>query len=214
MKLALLVAAAVAIFTSIAAPVDAATYGTIPVGTAANDGLTTIYGSNAPRGGYFNGNLYLTGTANIQITYLGSEAGFNNVFKWAGSNLFSTGGSSNIFNNAGVVASQTFNNVIGGLLNFAFLANGTGVNANGSNAVGNPNFFVSFDANPVNTSGQSLVLWFDDKGAGADRDYDDMAIRLEIVGGTVSTVPVPAAGLLLLGGLGALGALKRRRKTA
>ncbi|MEO8244978.1 MAG: VPLPA-CTERM sorting domain-containing protein, partial [bacterium] len=111
--------------------------------------------------------------------------------------------------------------VLAGLLNFSFLANGgsSGV-SNGSNGSPGsnapPNFFLSFDGiDAYATSGNSVVLWFDDNGS-PDDNHDDMAIRISITGngsGTLSTVPVPAAGFLLFGALGGLAAFKRRRRT-
>ena len=40
-----------------------------------------------------------------------------------------------------------------------------------------------------------------------DSDLDDIVFRVD-----VSQVPVPAAGFLLVGGLGAMAALRRRKK--
>ena len=54
----------------------------------------------------------------------------------------------------------------------------------------------------------TFFLAFDDQSQGRDDNHDDLIIRVD-----VSSVPVPAAGFLLLGALGGLAAL-RRRKTA
>lgn len=51
---------------------------------------------------------------------------------------------------------------------------------------------------------RTVYAFFDDGGAGTNRDFDDMVVKISIV-------PVPAAGLLLLGSLGGFAALRRRK---
>jgi hypothetical protein len=60
-----------------------------------------------------------------------------------------------------------------------------------------------------------VLLFLDDGGGDRTDNHDDMVVSLQILrGGTfVAPVPVPAAGFLLIGALGGLVAL-RRRKTA
>ena len=61
--------------------------------------------------------------------------------------------------------------------------------------------------------GYSTVARVEEVGEGVtglqpgDRDFDDFALRIDI-----APVPLPAAGFLLLAGLGAMGAVARRRK--
>lgn len=213
MQLKNLVAAAALAFAAASAASAATIPGTIGPG---NDGLAPLGLSN-PLQGYYGGNLYLVGgTADIKATVLGSEAGYNNSFTFYG-NTYNTGGNTNSFNVAGIW-NTTVNAIAPGLLSFLFGANsGASTVVNGSNTdntVPGPNFFVSFLPNPTATFGQSVLLFLDDGGAANDDNHDDLIVRLDIVGnGRVNVVPLPAAGFLLMGALGGLAAL-RRRKTA
>ena len=207
----LVAAAALAAATCIGGSVSAATYGTIGPG---NDGLAPL-GLTNPLGGYFGGDLYLVGgTADIQATVLGSEAGWNNRFGFYG-NVYATGGNTGSFSVGGV---QTFlaTGVAPGLLDFWFGANSplaSVVNGSNNDNTGPlSNFFVSFLPTPTATFGQSVLLFFDDAGGGDDDNHDDLIVRLDIVGdGRIAPIPLPAGGLLLIGALGGLAALRRRK---
>lgn len=202
---------------------QAATYGTIPEPGQTNEILGSL-GLGPSLGGYFGADLYLAGgPATVKATVLGYEAGWTNTFAF-GALSFSSGGGL-AFNALGLASSTQL--LAPGLLSFSFKTNkGTGTaaddltvtnGANNANTPGLANFFVSFLPTPTATFGQSVLVFFDDTGGFRpgftdDDNHDDLVVRFDIVGeGRIAPVPVPAAGFLLVGALGGLVALRRRR---
>lgn len=213
---------------AMAGSASALTFGSIPDG-AFNNGLDDVYGAGTTeRSGYYGAQLYFSGPADTELTieYLGAEGAFENEFHYKDSLLFTTAGvdgegtwcSTSLTGCTAPLASTTVT-VSAGLIDFFFKSPlGDAVNGfNADNALGatEVNYFVTFDNGEASTSGQSVVLWFDDDGANDDDNHDDMAIRLTLKGGNVvADVPLPAAGWMLLAGLGGLGAVARRKKKA
>lgn len=151
--------------------------------------------------------LSLTGgPALVTYTYLGSEAGNRNY----AADVFGT-----VFENRGTSQSAVGDSVSGfnaggnGLLDFAFgtsfpVQSQSLFSNNGVAAPATSTYAVAY----VRISDTSYYVLFDDIHS-QDRDFDDMAMRIDI-----SEVPLPAGGLLLLSGLLGAGALRRRNKKA
>lgn len=239
MRKYILSTAAVAAFASIVTTADAAslqviggTFGSIPTFNEANDGLAPLFGAGTTSyDGYYGAQLALTGTANLKFTVFGMEADdFNSImygqtFDAAGNpqNFIGLGNpdpaNTNVWDPNGL-GSFMVSNVAAGLIDFSF-ANIAGFakadNSSNGYAIANalPNFFLSIAGNAAATVGNSVWMFLDDSGGngpngGPNGDYDDLIVRMDVIP-TTAPVPLPAAGVLLVGALGGLGLMRRRR---
>lgn len=192
--------------------------------TARNDLLQDIYGTGVTsRQGYYGSTIKLAEKTVVTFTFLGFEAGYDNEFLLdvSGTGRFAlifsnkAGGAADINGEARTAVGDTYTveldpaDFIAGVIPFLFKAEVNGKEgsvANGTANNGPVNFFTSYDQDALAAAGSSLVLLFDDGGAGLDSDYDDMGIRI------AALVPEPGTAALLGGGLAALGWAGRRRK--
>ena len=141
-----------------------------------------------------NATLGLTGPGRVTVTYGGTEAGYTNAFMLGGTTLFD--------NKSGPQASVTAD-FGAGALPFAFTTKqpaGSFANGETQGYYGSIALFALSDT--------SYYALFNDSSR-SDKDYDDMWVKMD-----VAPVPLPAAAWLLLGGIGALGAASRRKRTA
>jgi hypothetical protein len=146
--------------------------------------------------------LMLDESVRLKFTYIFSEASNTNFLSTIGGKGFSTDTAT---------IGDSFTVKLNGLLDFAV---GTTqpvdrVSSIVNNGLADPGSqsptrfgiaFLSFGGDPA------WYVALDDIAQG-DRDFDDLIFKVEL-----AKIPVPAAGFLLLGGVGALGALSRRRK--
>ena len=138
------------------------------------------------------GGLSLSVNTTVTFTFMGKEAGFTNQLLSGNTVLFD--------NNVALGTQSATLTVNAGSLPFLFRAPGNlDANDDGSIATG---LQIAF----VKVSDSVFYALFDDGGAGPDKDFDDMVVRVAIA------TPLPGALPLFAGGLGALGLLGWRRK--
>jgi hypothetical protein len=152
-----------------------------------------------------HGSVFLNGPARLTFTAVAAESGFNNSFT-DGTNIlaecFDFGFGDNFLTS---VIGGTFSGIFAGGSLDALLAFSNNQHPNFTANGGLFEFGVFFD----NETTDTFFLAFDDgEGRSGDDNHDDYIIRVN-----VAAVPVPAAGLMLIGALGGLAALRRRRQS-
>ena len=176
-------------------------------------GITIFYPGTTKTEGLFVSpqNVYLT------FTYMGYEAGYTNVsapqFAYGGIPMFT-----NKTTSSGTSTVPVLFNVLAdpGLVPFLFeTIDGGNLAAVNGGAIAD-GLSIAFAIVP-NTNNSQVYAFFDDGGAGPDKDYDDMVVRITATNcidcaAPPSSVPVPATLPLFASGLGALGLLSWRRK--
>jgi len=162
------------------------------------------------------GNLFADFNVALTFTFLGSEAGFNNEFYALGDSVFLSNKPAD--NPVGTTFSG---DSLAGLIDFRFFsleANngfgpGEGISNGGNQPVGSFQSFATILDFLWTRNGVTYdaVLFFDDSGFDEDDNHDDHIIGITAT--RLSTVEVPAPGVLALVGLGLLGLrLVSRRK--
>ena len=161
-------------------------------------GAFTLFKSSRD-GGSIGGGLMLDSRAAVTYTFLGKEAAATNTLAEL------TMGEVALFTNRVVPGTSATVNDDGGVVDFLFRT--SGISRTGSPAIFNGGLSqdkrLGLALSDIFNGGRSVIAAFGD-GRG-DNDYDDLVVRID-----VAPVPIPAAGLFLVGALGALGALRRR----
>lgn len=153
------------------------------------------------------GNLLLSELGNVTYEYIGSEASFNNTYRFiAGTQSFTTPGGGGVFVNCTTACTKGPFVSGPGLLDFVFQSGAGPSIANGANNNPNPIFEPSF-AVLLRDANRTAYLFFNDTGNFLDMDRDDMIIRV-----SVAAVPEPSTYAMLLAGLGILFGIMRHRK--
>ena len=141
------------------------------------------------------GGLSLAANTTVTFTFMGKEAGFTNQLVFGNTVLFD--------NNVAPGTPSATLTVNAGSVPFLFRAPGN-LDANDDGAIA-----TGLQIGFVKVSDSVFYALFDDGGAGPDKDFDDMVVR--IAAAPIAT-PLPGALPLFATGLGALGLLGWRRK--
>ncbi len=152
------------------------------------------------------GKLFVAETGHVTATFLGSDAGYTDLifFNNAGFNT-------QLFNGHATPVGTTIdlgNFVRGTELSFRMHVNNTGNNFYTGPASSNFDNVIHAHANL--DANKTAVLGFEDLQGGGDRDYNDIQMRVTNVS-NVPAVPEPSTWGMMLGGLGLMGFLARRK---
>ena len=152
------------------------------------------------------GKLYVADTGNVTVSFLGSDAGYTDVlfFDPAGRNQQMFVGHSTPIGTS--INLGTFTK--GTELKFRMHVNNTGNDFYTGPA--SANFDNVFHAKATLDNNKSAIIGFEDLQGGGDRDYNDIEFRIT----NVSAVPEPTTWGMLLGGLGLMGFMARRKQAS
>jgi len=169
-------------------------------GVTISDGdAITIFSTNVLGGGYIGGGLQVNPQTKLRYTYLGKEAGATNTIEEfvLGTNSLTTAGGPGSIGSSFTVTDGP------GSLAFFFTSTiygGTTITNDGNTT--DRRTAIAFSS--IFNNGKSVYALLDDGGTGPDRDFDDMVVRID-------AIPIPASALLLLGGIGGFGLMRRKK---
>ena len=182
-----------------------------PTGIAAinADGITvgtaiTIFSGTGNTGG-----LLLSPNTDVSLTFtfMGKEAGYTNQLLTGSTVLLSNNAAPGTA--SGPIAFNAGTNP--GVVPFSFLA----VTPGNLSAVNGGSIASGLQIAFAKISDSIFYAFFDDGGAGPDKDFDDMVVRItasDVIRTNQGSTPIPAALPLFATGLGGLGLLGWRRK--
>lgn len=150
------------------------------------------------------GKIAVKDTGKVTATFLGSDAGYNDVV------FFENNGSTQLFSGHSTPVGTTIDLgtfAAGTVLNFRMHVDNTGNNFYMGPA--SVNFDNVFHAAATQINSNTAVVGFEDLQGGGDRDYNDIQFKVTNV---TAAVPEPESYAMMLGGLGLMGLLARRRK--
>lgn len=172
-------------------------YDPAPTVTGFGPGSSVTMFEAATDGGSVGGGLYLSDAAALTITFMGKEASaMNTVMELV------DGGT--IANTDAAGTAVAFLAAGAGAVDFSFQTTG----------IGDPTIFnagisedvrLRYALSEVTNGGSTVFAFFDD--GRADRDYDDMVVRIDI-----ASAPLPAGVVLIGTAMAGFGVMRARRK--
>lgn len=184
-------------------------------------GATHLYAADEDNGGTLE--LNLTGKAKVTFSLVGIESEFDNALEFDGTPVISEDRNGPTPNPTGTFDFETdtlFGEMfmttvedgvdLASLLEFTADTDNDGI-VDLTFSASDDEFGVFADSSEISEL-KYFFLALDDNGNNIDDNHDDIIIRVTVE--AVNVVPLPAGGLLLLGGLGALAAMRRRNKKA
>jgi PEP-CTERM motif len=218
MRKLVLAAAALAL----GSPLAASAAPTINVNFTPSPSISTIVASNNFKSklnaaGFTNyttpiTSLILSGMANVQWSYMGSESGFSDAFNSVHIGTLSftetSTGFDDKWNTPVIIGTQTYASGTNLTSLLSFTSN-FGLTA----GVGSAGFaaFLKPGAGSVSGAGYTTIYFgYDDERVRPDRDYDDFVVRAII---TAVPVPEPGTWVMILSGFAIVGSLLRRRRS-